>query len=161
MIYVTVGTMFLDFPRLIRKMDALAPGLDEPVVIQTGMGHSIPEHCEHFTFKSRDEVRALQREARLIVCHAGIGAVMDALHAGRPFLVVPRLQRFGEHMDNHQLDLAEAVHRRGWGRRILDIDELDRALADPPTAPTGYRPAREPLIQAIREHIEQVAAALE
>ena len=49
MIYVTVGTMFLDFPRLIRKMDAIAEQTGERTIIQIGMGASTPEHCEHLT----------------------------------------------------------------------------------------------------------------
>ena len=63
MIYVTVGTMFMDFPRLIRAMDAIAKDTGERVVVQRGMGETRPEHCEHFDFKPHNEVLALQREA--------------------------------------------------------------------------------------------------
>ena len=154
MIYITVGTMYLDFPRLIRKADAIAEATGERTLVQTGMGNTIPAHCEHFNFKPRDEVEAVQREARVIVTHAGIGSVIDALNAERPLLVVPRLKRFGEHNNDHQLDLARAVERRGWGRMILDIDELDHACADPPPAHTRYAPAKQDLIQTVRGAIE-------
>ena len=157
MIYVTLGTMFLDFQRLVRKMDQIAERTGEQVIIQIGLGGTVPAHCDHFDFKPRDEVLALQRQARVIVCHAGIGSVMDALAAQRPLLVVPRLKRLNEHMNDHQLDIAQAVQRRGWGRMVCDIDELDDACAHPPAVPIDYRPARAPLIAALRETIERIA----
>ena len=158
MIYVTVGTMFMDFPRLICKMDAIARETGEDVTIQIGMGPTKPEHADFFDFKSRDEVLAIQQQARLIVTHAGIGSVIDALHAKRPFIVVPRLRRHDEHMNDHQLDLARAVDDRGWGRMVLEIDDLDEACANPRPFPTSYRPAKTPLIHSIRGVIESVAA---
>ena len=158
MIYVTVGTMFLDFPRLIRKMDEIACDTGERVVIQTGMGKTIPEHSEWFDFKPREEVLAIQREARVIVCHAGIGSVLDALQARCPLLVVPRRRKFNEHMTDHQLDVAEAVERRGWGRMILDVADLSEACAHPPALPVSYAPARDQLVAAVRSVVERVAA---
>ena len=94
MIYVTVGTMFLDFPRLILKMDEIAQDTGERVIVQIGLGPTLPKHCEHFGFRPHEEVLAIQREARVIVCHAGIGSVLDALEARRPFIVVPRLAKY-------------------------------------------------------------------
>ncbi len=158
MIYVTLGTMFLDFPRLVQKMDAIAFESEEQVLIQTGLGKIMPAHCAHFTFMPRRQILLLQRRARVIVCHAGIGSVMDALSVRRPLVVVPRLKRFGEHMNDHQLDIARAVQARGWGRMVLDIDQLDEACANPPPVPERYKPARHRLISAIREHVERVAA---
>jgi beta-1,4-N-acetylglucosaminyltransferase len=158
MIYVTVGTMFLDFPRLLNAMDGLAGKTGERVVMQIGMSPLRPEHAEFFDFKPREDVVSLQREARVIVCHAGIGAVQDALEVGKPFVVVPRLKRFNEHTNDHQLDLAEAVQRRGWGRMVLDISELEAACLQPANPPAEYRPAREPLVNAIRNAVEHLTA---
>ena len=155
MIYVTIGTMHLPFARLIRKMDEIARATDEKIVVQTGLDNLLPEHCEHFDFKAREEVEAIQREARVIVAHAGIGSVIDALKAGRPLVVVPRLKRFGEHNNDHQLDLAGAVERRGWGRVITKIDALEDACANPPPAHENYAPAKDELIRAVRSAIEE------
>jgi len=151
MIYVTVGTMYMDFPRLIHAMDGIAESSGQPVIIQTGMGTTVPEHCEHFDFKSHDEVLALQSEARIIVSHAGIGSVIDALKQEKPLIVVPRLKQSGEHNNDHQLELAEAVERRGWGRVIMNIDDLKEACADPPTPYKNYSPAKKELIESIRD----------
>lgn len=159
MIYVTLGTMYLDFPRLVRKIDTIAAKTGEKTVIQTGLGKTLPHHCEHFDFKPREEAMALQGDARIIICHAGIGSVIDALEAGRPLLVVPRLKQFNEHNSDHQLDLARAVQNRGWGRMILDTEDLDDACAHPPPAHKNYTPDKPRLIAAVRETIEKSISA--
>ena len=153
MIYATVGTMYMDFPRLIQVMDAVALASGEEVIVQTGLGNTLPQHCEHFDFKSRDEVLAIQAEARVIVCHAGIGSVIDALQMKKPLIVVPRLKQFAEHNSDHQLELAQAVERRGWGRMIEDISELAEACAHPPDAYTDYVPAKQELIDHLRARL--------
>ena len=153
MIYVTVGTMFLDFARLIDAMDAIARDTGEEVIVQTGMGKALPKHCEHFDFKPREEVLEIQRGARVVVCHAGIGCVSDALRMERPLIVVPRLKRFNEHMNDHQMDLARAVEARGWGRVVLDVRELATACAGPPKAHEHYAPASAALIDELKSAI--------
>ncbi len=155
MIFVTVGTMHLDFARLIRKMDDIAQLTGERVVIQTGLAATVPTAAEHFTFRPRDEVQSLVAQSRLVVTHAGIGSVIDALNAKRPLVVVPRLSRFREHNNDHQLDLAHAVERRGWGRMVLDIDDLDALCESPPEAYTTYTPARDSLLSTVRETIDE------
>lgn len=156
MIYVTLGTMFLDFPRLIHAVDAIAEASGEEAVMQLGLSRTIPRHARHFDFKPHEEVLEIQRGARVIVAHAGIGTTLDALRVRRPLIVVPRLKRFREHMNDHQVDLAEAVARRAWGRMILDVAALAEACAHPPAAPALYRPAKEALLNAIRAEVNAV-----
>lgn len=158
MVYVTVGTMFLDFPRLILRIDEIARTTRERTIVQIGMGGTIPRYCEHFDFKPREEVLALQQEARVIVSHAGIGSVIDALQSKRPLIVVPRLMKFNEHTTEHQVDLARAVERRGWGRMLLDVADLEEALTHPPPAYDSYRPARDKLVASVRAYVDELAA---
>ncbi len=159
MIYVTLGTMFLDFKRLVLAADGIAAETGERVIVQLGMAKTIPEHCEHFAFQSHDEVLAIQREARVIVCHAGIGATLDALSVRRPFVVAPRLSKYNEHMNDHQLDIARAVEKRKWGRMVLDMAELPAACARPLPFPENYRPWKAGLVGAVRRMVDRVAEA--
>lgn len=156
MIYVTLGTMFMDFGRLVRKMDDIAQTTGEQVIIQTGLAATLPRHCEHFDFKPHAEVLALQSSARLVVAHAGIGVTMDALHSGRPLVLVPRLKRFQEHMNDHQIEIARAVQQRGWGRMVLDIDDLDAWCHTPPPPVPFYQPDRERLIGYVRHYVDSL-----
>jgi UDP-N-acetylglucosamine transferase subunit ALG13 len=149
--------MFLDFPRLIQAMDAIARDTGEQVVMQTGMSKLRPAHCAWFDFWPHERVLALQQHARVVVAHAGIGVTLDALHARSPLILVPREKARGEHMNDHQRDIAEAVDRRGWGRMITDMGALPDACAAPPPIPGSYRPAKAPLIAAVRAMAVRVA----
>lgn len=157
MIYVTLGTMFMDFARLVRQMDTIAARTGEEVIMQTGLATTLPRHAKHFDFKPHEELLEIQSRARLVVGHAGIGVTMDALRVKKPLLLVPRLKRFGEHMNDHQVEIARAVEKRGWGRMVLDIEELPDLCAEPPLPATHYVPDNERLITFVRGFVQQVA----
>jgi UDP-N-acetylglucosamine transferase subunit ALG13 len=146
MIFVTVGTHHQSFARLVDAMDAIAGDTKEHVVIQRGLTKAVPQFAQSFEFKPRDDLLHRYDGARVIVTHAGIGSIIDALKAGKPLIVVPRLKKFGEHNTDHQIELARAVERRGWGRVVIDIGALAEACANPPPAFEGYAPAKEALV---------------
>jgi UDP-N-acetylglucosamine transferase subunit ALG13 len=153
MIYVTLGTMYKNFDRLVLAMDAYASASGERVVMQTGMSTLLPDYCEHFDFKSREDILAIQQDARVIVCHGGIGSVIEALRLEKPLIVVPRLKQFDEHNNDHQTELAQAVQRRGWATSVTDINDLPEACTNPPAPYTTYTPAKQTLIADIRARI--------
>ena len=138
MIYVTLGTMFLGFDRLVEAVDSIAETSGEQVIVQTGLSQERPRHCAWFDFLPHEDVLAIQRHARVIVGHAGIGTVLDALAVKRPLIVVPRLKRYGEHMNDHQMEIAEAVARRAEADGA-GCGGLADACARPPAAPVDYR----------------------
>jgi len=125
-IFVTVGGMRA-FPRLVREMDRIAGEIDERVVMQIGSTDHQPVNCDYFRFMSRDEVRKLYAEARLVVCHAGTGSILAALEHDRPLVLVPRLKRHGEVFDDHQLEIAGEMERRGM-TVVYDIANLQSQL---------------------------------
>tara|TARA_R110001592_G_scaffold229543_2_gene486220 strand:- start:157 stop:645 length:489 start_codon:yes stop_codon:yes gene_type:complete len=161
MIYVTLGTMFLDFERLIDAVDHIARDTEEQVIVQLGLSVCRPAHCAWFEFLPRGEVLEIQRHARVIVGHAGIGTALDALSVGRPFITVPRLKRFNEHMNDHQREIADAIERRGWGRKVEEMGELAALCANPPPVPSSYRPNKAPLLAAVKSMVDRVAGKIE
>jgi UDP-N-acetylglucosamine--N-acetylmuramyl-(pentapeptide) pyrophosphoryl-undecaprenol N-acetylglucosamine transferase len=144
-IFATVGTHGQPFARFL---DALA-GLDDDVVVQ--YGHNAPPAGvrEAVAFMPFDELNARMRDADVVVTHAGVGSVLCAREAGHVPVVVPRLHRFGEHVDDHQLELVAALAKDGHVVGVMDISELPQAVqkagrrADTTTAP-------KPLHAAVR-----------
>ena len=97
---LSVGTVF-PFPRLVERLERVLPGDAEVLLWQTG--ETVPPA----------ELRAAFRAADAVVTHSGAGAALEALDAGRRPLLVPRLKRHGEHVDDHQLQIAAELERRG------------------------------------------------
>lgn len=160
MIFAMTGTMYLDFARLVRALDENAQKTGERTIIQTGLGKVLPGQCEHFDFKPPEELGPILAEARVVATHGGMGCVLDVLEAKRPLIVVPRLKHLGEHLNDHQLDLAGGIERRKWGRVIRNIADLPAALADPPPVPADFHPDRRQLASSVREVVDFVAAGL-
>ena len=83
----------------------------------TGLGitghHAIPE---------RELTQAI-READVLVAHAGVGTALAALEVGKCPMLVPRRLAHGEHVDDHQIQIAGELSRRGLAVTV-DADEL-------------------------------------
>jgi UDP-N-acetylglucosamine--N-acetylmuramyl-(pentapeptide) pyrophosphoryl-undecaprenol N-acetylglucosamine transferase len=147
-VVVTLGTYRgYGFERLVRRLLAILPTESE-VLWQTGdtdtgklgvNGHrAIPE---------RDLSRAM-READVVVAHAGVGAAIATLEAGKCPVLVPRRHAMGEHVDDHQIQIATELRDRSLSVSV-DADELTlthllagagrraRTLAEDPPFVTG------------------------
>jgi beta-1,4-N-acetylglucosaminyltransferase len=108
-IFVTVGTHTVGFDRLIRAVDEYASVCDEEVVIQRGSSTYLPSFAKSFAWETSERIDGFIRDAQVVISHAGAGSVMQVLQVGRPLILAPRLKRYGEHHDDHQLELARAL----------------------------------------------------
>jgi len=147
-ILVTVGLHGQPFERLVRAADGMAALTCEPVIIQRGVARYVPTHAAWFDAIPARQMEALIAQARVLVSHAGAGSVLAALRARVPLVLVARLRRWRESIDDHQLQLAEALARRG---RVLVLSDpspvallraVERAEWVPDLAPgTGLQQA--------------------
>jgi UDP-N-acetylglucosamine transferase subunit ALG13 len=128
-IFVTLGTQVFQFDRLLRALDAM-PG-DEPLVVQCRRAAVRPRRAEWHDYLSYEDLLARLREARVVVCHAGVGSVLTALEQGRRPVVVPRLHAFGEAVDDHQLPFARRLAAAGHVTLVEDVGGLAAALERP------------------------------
>jgi UDP-N-acetylglucosamine transferase subunit ALG13 len=71
------------------------------------------------------------RRARAVVTHAGVGSVMTALLAQKRPIVVPRLRRHGEAVDDHQLGFARRLDEGGLAVLVEDLGRLAEAVEGP------------------------------
>jgi UDP-N-acetylglucosamine transferase subunit ALG13 len=153
MILVATGASQFPFDRLLRAVDALPDG--ERIVVQHGCSTVKPARGECLDFLPMPELAALVREARAVVTHAGVGSILLCLTNGRSPLVVPRLKRFGETVDDHQLESARRFAEAGLVTLVEDPAELASALAnagDRVVAP----PAREgQLVRELRTYFAE------
>ncbi len=134
MIFATVGTHQQPFDRLIDAVDRLA---SEDLVVQYGRA-SPPIRClRAIPFMPFGEMLEHFDAADAVVTHAGVGSVLCATRAGHTPIVVPRLKRFGEHVDDHQEELARALGSRGAVVPLWNTDRLEAVLESlPPRRPT-------------------------
>jgi UDP-N-acetylglucosamine transferase subunit ALG13 len=139
-IFVSFGSM-MPFDRLVRAMDEWAQANpDVPVEIQIGRGKYEPRHAKFVRLMPVDQYRERVADARLFIAHAGMGSIISAIEAGKPLLMLPRLQAQGEHNTDHQLATAASIGARPGLHVAGDADDL-QARASALLANTGTAPA--------------------
>lgn len=124
MIFATVGTHRVPFPRMLSALSEV----DDEVVVQYGCSPRPSGFAWAEPYMPHDVVLALLERARGVVTHAGVGSVLCALEAGHTPVVVPRMAKLGEHVDDHQSELARALEARGDVVVLWDASGLADAL---------------------------------
>jgi UDP-N-acetylglucosamine transferase subunit ALG13 len=153
-VLVTVGTNEAPFDRLLRGAATIE---DEPLVVQYGSSTIRPARAKCLDYVPFDAFDELVRSARVVVTHAGIGSVAAALAHGRRPVVVPRLHRFGEAVDDHQVFFARQLEAAGLATVVEDVDRLPDVVArgNHSAAPL---PGPDPAIE-VRTAIDELLAA--
>lgn len=123
MIFVTVGTHEQQFNRLVQYMDEYAATTEETVIIQTGFSTYEPKHCKWQKLFPYREMIKMMEQARIVITHGGPSSFIMALQLGKVPIVVPRQQKYEEHVNNHQVNFCKKVAERQ--HNILNIENLE------------------------------------
>lgn len=147
MIFVTVGTHQQPFERMLAALAALPAG---ELVVQHGYGAAPPGVAQAAAFMSFGEMLDQFEAAQTVVTHAGVGSILLAMRVGHTPIVVPRYKRFGEHVDDHQVELTRALAEGGRVIPAWSTDDLAATVsAAPPRRPPPERGER-PIHAAVR-----------
>jgi UDP-N-acetylglucosamine transferase subunit ALG13 len=145
-IFVTVGNALVPFDRLLRWVDdavsrlqALPSGL-----CQHGPSRVRPRALVPRERLSRAEFEDEMARADVVICHAGVGTLADALRTGHRPIVVPRRAALGEIVNDHQLEIVAALAADGRIEAIDGAAELFEALARHARGDVRRGPTREP-----------------
>jgi beta-1,4-N-acetylglucosaminyltransferase len=152
MIFVTIGTHEVPFDRFIGAIDPLV-ALDE-VVVQHGSSSLRTAGATSIDFLSFDELSDLMRRARIVLTHAGAGSVITALALGKRPIVVPRLQRYGEAVDDHQLWFGRKLAAAGMVTCVEDLDRLFDVVAADAGIPRASARPDERLVETLASYID-------
>lgn len=128
MILLLLGTEELPFERAVEC--ALSLAVDDDLIVQHGCtpARDGMERVTWIEFMPYEHVVELCRQANAVVCHAGIGTIMTTRSVGKTPLVIPRLARFGEAVDDHQLQISSEFARRRLVVQLGDGDDVRLAL---------------------------------
>jgi UDP-N-acetylglucosamine transferase subunit ALG13 len=151
-ILLVLSTYHQPFPRAIRFGAALAQVADMPLHVQHG--HTAPPTgLQNTTFQqwyTRADLGSAMREAALVVAHGGSGCIFDAVRCDKRPIAVPRLARYGEHVDDHQLRFSRFLEKQDvvicWGPDDSADSIYQRTRASVPLA-NGTRFAERPDIR--------------
>jgi UDP-N-acetylglucosamine transferase subunit ALG13 len=152
-IFATVGSHpTYAFDRLLRGLERVEA---EELVVQFGPGKPPRNATTAVPWMPFEEVIENMSRAEHVVSHAGVGTILCAIQVGHLPIVFPRLKRYEETVDDHQLDLARMLSETRRVVLVEDAELLPAALAE--AAPRGEAAdgGGEALIGAVRAELHQ------
>lgn len=158
MIFVTVGTPFQPFDRLISAVEAVADVAQRfgDLVIQHGYSRR-PSVGKCVAMLPRLDFERHVSDAVAVISHAGVGTVLESLRQGKRPIVMPRLAAWKETVSDHQCELARKLSSLGLVLVAEEADALREYLLMPASAFRVAPPGQNRLvIELLRGFIESV-----
>lgn len=130
LIFVCTGSRSYQFDRLIKALDELVEKkeIDDEMFAQIGEGNYLPKHFNYKRYLDNEEFQHYQDKSHLIITHGGTGSIVGALKKGKYVIGVPRLHRYGEHIDNHQLQIVDLFANEGFIQKVDDVNNLSETI---------------------------------
>lgn len=125
MIFVILGTQDKEFGRMLKEIDSLIKDgiIDEKVVVQAGSTVYHSDTMEILDYIPMKEFTKYIKEADFVIAHGGVGSILDALKYNKKVIAIPRLEKYNEHENNHQIQIVEKFDELGY---IMDCGNLKR-----------------------------------
>ena len=130
MILILLGTQDNSFHRLLDKVQELIDKkvITEKVIVQAGRTKFESKDMEIYSLITEEKLREIMKKADLVITHGGVGSIVMALKMGKKVIAVPRLSAFGEHINDHQIQIIDSFDKQGFLIGLTEVDEMENAL---------------------------------
>ena len=125
MIFLTVGT-WLPFDRLVKTIDEAIDNcqINEKIFAQIADSSYQPRNFEYVKSLGKSEFDRWIQKASGVIGHAGMGTITMALDNEKPLLVMPRLKKYREVVNDHQVAIARKFEELGHILAVYDVKDL-------------------------------------
>lgn len=129
MIFVTLGSQKFQFNRLLKKIDELVYNriIDDDIFAQIGSSTYFPKYYKHVDFMDRIDFEKNMEHSTIVITHAGTGAIIGAAKRGKKIIAVPRQKKYGEHIDDHQIQIIKQFEKLNIIEPCYEVVDLKRA----------------------------------
>jgi len=129
MIFLTVGTQF-PFDRLVRAVDRMIDDglISETLFAQIGESSYKPRNFESAASLEKRVFDNYVKQASSIIGHAGMGTISTAMQYDKALLVMPRLKKYGEVVNDHQVAIARRFEKLGYLLAAYQAEELPEKI---------------------------------
>lgn len=120
MILVTLGTQKEPFVRLLDYVEK--SNIKDRIIVQAGYTNYESNKMEMYDFFTYDTMDGLVDLADIIITHGGTGSIVEPLKKNKKIIACSRLEKYREHINDHQLELVDKFYEEGY---LLKIDETN------------------------------------
>lgn len=130
MILITLGTQDKPFTRLLEEVDKQVElgNIKDKIVVQAGYTKYNSKNMEIFDLIDREKFSDLIASCDLLISHGGVGSILTGLKNNKKVIAAPRLSKYGEHMNDHQIQIIENFSKMGYILSYMEDDDLGKIL---------------------------------
>ena len=157
MIFVTLGTQDKSFKRLLDSIEKeIEKGtIKEKVVVQAGYTKYDSPHMEIFDLIDKDDFDKYVKDCDLLITHGGVGSILTGLKNDKKVIACPRLFKYNEHMNDHQIQIIERFTDAGYLLPFNENDDLGAIIKKSKTfKPKKYKSNTKNMIELISNYID-------
>lgn len=134
MILVLLGTQNNSFHRLLEEIQKNIDNgnIKDEVIVQKGYTKFESKDMKMYTQLPVNELNELINKADLIITHGGVGSIITAIEKNKKVIAVPRLKKYKEHVNDHQIDIIKSFDDLGYIIGINGVEKLEYALKTVP-----------------------------
>lgn len=109
MIFVMLGTQKQGFNRLLEEVENCDILKDEEIIAQIGHTKYTSNNIKTIDFIESEELKNYVAKAEFVITHGGVGSIFSALLKNKKVIAMPRLKKYGEHVDDHQIEICKKL----------------------------------------------------
>ena len=158
MIFVTLGTQDKPFNRLLEAVQKQIDNkkIKGKVIVQAGCTKFESKDMEIFDLIPMEEFEKNISECDILITHGGVGSIVDALKRNKVVIAAARLEKYGEHVNDHQLQIIKNFSEAGYIIALNDFNKLDEALKlAKKFKPNKYKSNTENMIKLVEKLIDE------
>lgn len=159
MILVLLGTQNNSFHRLLQEVENNIKNgtINEEVIVQAGYTKYQSHKMRVIDLISKEQLEQFQDEANLIITHGGVGSIITSMKKGKKVIAVPRMHEYGEHVNNHQIDIVKNFDEQGYIIGIDKVEDLGQAIIKSKKFnPKEYKLNNQKMLEIIEDFIDKI-----
>ncbi len=86
------------------------------------------DKMEVIDFTLPNQMQDLIKEASFIISHGGVATIVEAVNQGKKIIAVPRLRKYKEHVNDHQMQIIESFNEGGHIIGTKGVEEIEEAI---------------------------------
>jgi len=130
LIFITLGSQKFQFNRLLQMIDELVESnqIKDELFAQIGYSDYTPRNYKYKQFLDREEFVEMMQKCEKVITHGGTGAMVMALKNSKKVIAIPRLAKYNEHVDDHQVQIVMAFKDLNLIQQVTNKEELIEGL---------------------------------
>ncbi len=158
MIFISLGSQKFQFNRLLKAVDNLVESgvITDQVFAQTGYSDYLPKNFEYEHHLDRADFAERMGRSDIVITHGGTGSIIGAVKKNKKVIAIPRLPKYGEHVDDHQLQIIAQFENSHLICSCMDCDNLGEMIEyAKKTEFNHYQSNTQRILDSLEEFIEE------